>query len=90
MVCVCVHYAQLELKTYFSFVYIFAYMLINTICPNLKTVKSLKKNLKKAIIRTGQVGHTVGVDFKLITFQMLADESQQSVQDSHGPRNRGG
>lgn len=42
------------------------------------------------VLRTCQVGHAVGVDFKLVTFQMLADESQQSVQDSHCPRYRGG
>lgn len=75
---------------------IYAYMLNNTICPNLKTVQSLNKIWKKqwyehvCVLRTCQVGHTVGVDFKLVTFQMLADESQQSVQDSHCPRYRGG
>lgn len=32
----------------------------------------------------------MSVDLELVTFQMLADESQQRVQDPHRPRHRGG
>lgn len=37
------------------------------------------------VLHTSQIGHTMGVDLKLVTFQMLADERQQCVQDSHCP-----
>lgn len=43
-----------------------------------------------SVLHTSQIGHTVDIDLKLVTFQMLADESQQCVQDSHRPRYRGG
>lgn len=42
------------------------------------------------ILCTSQIGHTLGVDLKLVTFQMLADESQQCVKDSHCPCDCGG
>lgn len=48
------------------------------------------KILKVCSLHTCQVGHTVDIDFELVAFQMLTDESQQSVQDSHSPCNRGG
>lgn len=41
-------------------------------------------------IHTSQISHAVGVDFKLVTFQMLADERQQRVKDSHRPCYCGG
>lgn len=43
-----------------------------------------------SMLRTSQIGHTMGVHLKLVTFQMLADESQQCVQDSHRPCYCGG
>lgn len=43
-----------------------------------------------SVLRTSQIGHAVGVDLKLVTLEMLADERQQRVQDSDGPGHRGG
>ncbi len=44
----------------------------------------------QSLVHTSQVGDAVGVHLKLVTLQMLADESQQCVQDSHCPRHCGG
>lgn len=42
------------------------------------------------MLSTSQIGYTLGVDLELVTFQMLADESQQRVEDPHCSRHCGG